>query len=118
LRDRQIHRSAAGIVASFAAREIQHFGISLEGRGIGRRFDDVVALLADVAAYAVERGLGTCMQEAWGAVRVSLKKHFELPEHELVYCGMALGYADESAAVNKLRADREPVDGFATFRGF
>jgi nitroreductase len=74
--------------------------------------------MQSIALAAVERGLGTCMQEAWGAVRVSLKAHFELPEQELVYCGMALGYPDESAPVNQLRADREPVDGFATFRGF
>jgi nitroreductase len=74
--------------------------------------------MQSIALAALERGVSSCMQEAWGAVRVSLKAHFRLPEHDLVYCGMALGYADESAAVNKLRSDREPVDGFATFRGF
>jgi nitroreductase len=74
--------------------------------------------MQSIALAALERGLGTCMQEAWGAVRVSLKQHFQLPEHDLVYCGMALGYADDSAAVNKLRVDRAPVEEFATFRGF
>ena len=74
--------------------------------------------MQSVALAAIERGVSSCMQEAWSAVRVSLKAHFGLPEQDIVYCGMALGYADESAAVNKLRADREPVDGFASFRGF
>ena len=27
----------------------------------------------------------------------------------MVYCGMALGYADETAAVNSLRSERAPV---------
>jgi nitroreductase len=75
-------------------------------------------LMQSIALAATERGLGTCMQEAWAAVRASLKEHFALPAHDLLYCGMALGYADETAPVNRLRADREPVDGFASFRGF
>jgi hypothetical protein len=58
------------------------------------------------------------MQEAWAALRHSLKVHFALDEHEMIYCGMALGYADESAAVNSLRSDRAPVEEFASFRGF
>ncbi|MCY1560393.1 hypothetical protein D9M68_975230 [compost metagenome] len=51
-------------------------------------------------------------------VRESLHRHFELPEHELVYCGMALGHADRSAPVNSLRSDRAPVEEFAQLRGF
>jgi len=74
--------------------------------------------MQSVALAALERGVSSCMQEAWSAVRVSLKAHFGLPEQELVYCGMALGYADESAPVNELRADRASVEEFATFRGF
>jgi len=74
--------------------------------------------MQSIALAAIERGVSSCMQEAWAAVRVSLKAHFALPEHDLLYCGMALGYADESAPVNRLRADRAPVDEFASFRGF
>jgi hypothetical protein len=42
----------------------------------------------------------------------------EMHEHEMIYCGMALGYADDAAAVNSLRSDRAPVEEFAGFRGF
>jgi hypothetical protein len=31
---------------------------------------------------------------------------------------MALGHADETAAINRWRSPREPVDNFATFSGF
>jgi hypothetical protein len=36
----------------------------------------------------------------------------------MVYCGMALGYADPTAKVNTLRSDRASVDEIATFKGF
>jgi len=71
-----------------------------------------------IALAAHARGVGTCMQEAWGRVRATLKAHFALPETEIVYCGMAMGWPDETAPVNKLRTDRIEVDQFATFAGF
>jgi len=74
--------------------------------------------MQSVALAAVERGVGSCMQESWAALRVSLKAHFALADHEMVYCGMALGYADESAAVNSLRSERATVAEFASLRGF
>jgi hypothetical protein len=36
----------------------------------------------------------------------------------MIYSGMALGHADESAPINQWRAPREAVDAFATFEGF
>jgi nitroreductase len=62
--------------------------------------------------------VSSCIQESWATLRSSLKVHFSLHEHELIYCGMALGYADKTAAVNSLRSDRAPVERFACFRGF
>jgi len=74
--------------------------------------------MQSIALAALERGVSSCMQEAWGRVRATLKTHFALGETEMIYCGMALGYADEAAAVNTLRSDRAPVDEFARFEGF
>jgi nitroreductase len=74
--------------------------------------------MQSIALAALERGVSSCMQEAWASLRLSLKSHFALDEHELVYCGMALGYADDTAAVNSLRSDRAPVEEFVSFRGF
>jgi nitroreductase len=74
--------------------------------------------MQSIALAALERGVSSCMQEAWAALRSSLKRHFALEEHELIYCGMALGYADETAAVNSLRSDRAPLEEFASLRGF
>lgn len=71
--------------------------------------------MQSVALVATERGLSSCFQEFWGTLRKTLKTHFALGEHEMIYCGMALGYADESAPVNRLRSERAGVDEFARF---
>ena len=74
--------------------------------------------MQSLALAAVERGLGTCMQEFWALLRDSLHRHFALPENDLVYCGMALGHPDPAAPVNQLRSTRVGVEDFASFRGF
>lgn len=75
-------------------------------------------LMQTIALLAEEEGLATCMQEAWGMVRNSLHGHFSLDDNEVVYCGMALGYENRNAAVNKWRSDRAGLDEVAEFRGF
>lgn len=74
--------------------------------------------MQSVALVALERGVQSCMQEAWARMRKPLHAHFGLDESEMVYCGMALGYADMTKPVNTLRSDRAPVDEFALFKGF
>lgn len=67
---------------------------------------------------AHERGLATCPQEAWAAVHDVVADRIELPAEHILYCGIALGYADPEAPINKLRTEREKVDEFARFHGF
>jgi nitroreductase len=71
-----------------------------------------------ICLAAEERGLGTCMQEAWGMVRKTLHGHFGLPDNEVIYCGMAIGHPDPAAPINSLRSRRAEVDDFTTFVGF
>jgi nitroreductase len=74
--------------------------------------------MQSVALAAIERGVECCFQESWARVRRSLATHFMLPPELMIYCGMALGHADPSVAVNRLRSDRAPLEEFASFRGF
>lgn len=74
--------------------------------------------MQSVALAAIERGVASCMQEYWALGRNSLKAHFRLDEHEMVYCGMALGFADREHTVNQLRSERAPVEQFTTFAGW
>lgn len=74
--------------------------------------------MQSIALAAVERGVQSCMQEAWARMRTPLSAHFGLGDHEMIYCGMALGYGDMTKPVNSLRSDRANVDEFAVFKGF
>ncbi len=74
--------------------------------------------MQSVALAAIEHDVASCMQEYWALGRETLKTHFALEEHEMVYCGMALGYADQDAVVNQLRSERAPVEEFTTFAGW
>ncbi len=74
--------------------------------------------MQSIALAALERGVANCMQECWATLRTPLAAHFGVGETEMIYCGMALGYADEAAPINTLRSARAGVDEIAEFRGF
>ncbi len=63
-------------------------------------------------------GLDTCPQGAWNSYWTVTRRVLSVPEDEYIICGVSLGWADETAIVNTLIADREPIDAFATFHGF
>lgn len=67
---------------------------------------------------AAERGLATCPQEAWALVHRTVGEALGLGEDRLLYCGMALGFADEADPVNQWRTARVPVEDFVRFAGF
>ena len=68
-----------------------------------------------LALAAEEQGLATCMQEAWTARAKTVSAFLGLGEHEQLYCGMALGFADKDAPVNNWRSTRVRVDEFTSF---
>ena len=76
---------------------------------------DVGIFLQSIMLLAREHGLHTCSQEAWAQWHGTVAKHLNPPEDWMLFCGMALGYMDEDAPINKLRTDRAAVDEIATF---
>ena len=76
---------------------------------------DYGMFLQSLMLAAEEEGLATCPQAALAEYPQIVKEELGYPEEALLVCGMALGYADESAAINDYRTDREAVDGFARF---
>jgi len=74
--------------------------------------------MQSIALAAHERGVASCMMESWAMLRETLRAHFALAENDMVYCAMALGYADETAAVNRLRSERADLAELIQFRGF
>ncbi|MGF6773493.1 nitroreductase [Paraburkholderia sp. GAS199] len=68
-----------------------------------------------VMTAARGRGLDTCPQAAFTPFHRLIGTHLGLPPGEQLVCGMSLGFADESALVNTLRTEREPVAQFTRF---
>ncbi len=79
---------------------------------------DYGMFLENVMIAARGQGLDTCPQAAWVHFHRVVLDVLEIPDTEEVVCGMALGYADESAIENTRATEREPVSGFTTFHGF
>lgn len=75
-------------------------------------------LLQSIVLAAHELGIASCMQESWARLRASLAQHFALAETEMIYCAIALGYADPAAPVNTLRSSRAALEEIVDFRGF
>lgn len=89
----------------------------IDRRLIPTQWVDLGIYLQTVMLLAREAGLHSCAQEAWTVWHRSVYEFLELPPNMLVFCGMALGYADETHPVNQLRTGRASLEEFATFRG-
>ncbi len=82
------------------------------------QWSDLGGFIQTVLLLARAFGLHGCAQEAWTHWHKTVPPFLDLPADHILFCGIALGFADETAAVNRWRAPREGVDAFATFRGF
>jgi nitroreductase len=79
------------------------------------QWSDLGMFLQTLMLLATQAGLGTCAQEAWAARPGVVSEFLEPPEELTLFCGMAIGYGDQSAPVNQLRSERAPVEEFVTF---
>jgi nitroreductase len=76
---------------------------------------DYGMFLQNVMVAARARGLDTCPQAAFTQFHRIVASQLDLPPHEMLVCGMALGWADPDKIENTLVTAREPVSGFARF---
>jgi nitroreductase len=76
---------------------------------------DYGMFLQNVMVAARGRGLDTCPQAAWNGFAKIILPHIGATPDELLVCGMALGYADQSALVNTLTTPRVPVEQFTNW---
>ena len=66
-----------------------------------------------IAARA--RGLDTCPQVAFTKFHRVIAEQLDIPDSQMLVCGMSLGHADMSRVENTLVTEREPVERFTTF---
>jgi len=85
-------------------------------RQMGRpQWSDLGMFLQTFMLLAREAGLDTCPQEAWAMKQESVTAFVEAADELMLFCGMAIGYQDESEKVNELKTSRRPVEDWAVF---
>ncbi len=78
-------------------------------------FLDYGMFIQSVMLAAIEEGLATCAQVALAEYPKIVKKVLDYPEKSILVCGMALGYEDTEAKINRYRTPREEVQTFTKF---
>lgn len=87
-------------------------------RRMGRpQWSDLGMYLQTVMLLLRERGLDSCAQECWSVYPKTVAAFLDPPAELMLFCGMAIGYADPDAPVNRLETRRLPLEQFASFRG-
>ncbi|MGI9366186.1 MAG: nitroreductase [Rhizobiaceae bacterium] len=76
---------------------------------------DYGMFLQNIMTAARGRGLDTCPQAAFAPFHKVIKPVLDIPESEVVVCGMAIGHADLSQPENTLVSEREPLSEFTVF---
>lgn len=79
------------------------------------QWSDLGMFLQTFMLLAQEAGLSTCAQEAWAGRSEDVHAFVKADNELMLFCGMAIGYADDSAPVNRLVSDREPPEVWARF---
>lgn len=76
---------------------------------------DIAMMIQNVMIAAKARGIDSCPQAAWNPFHQIVAKVLDIPENEELVCVVALGYADQTQAVNQLHTPRVPAEEFAIF---
>lgn len=79
---------------------------------------DYGMFLGNVMTAARAHGLDTCPQAAFAPHHRTIRATLDIPDNEVVVCGMALGHADPSAPENALVTERAPASEFCRFQGW
>ena len=79
------------------------------------QWSDLGMFLQTFMLLAKEAGLDTCAQEAWSMKHDSVSKFVKAEDSDILFCGMAIGYRDDTALVNSLESERRPLKEWTKF---
>jgi nitroreductase len=83
------------------------------------QWSDVGMWLQTVMLLLREEGLDSCPQESLSSHARLIKEHIGVDDAtQIFFCGMAIGYRDESRPINNFERPRIPLDQQVSFRGF
>lgn len=117
--------TALGIKREDAERKIKSWNLnySFFGAPVGLLFFidrhlekgswiDTGMFIQNVMLAALKFNLATCPQASIAEYPDLARKILNVPDTRLLVCGMALGFPDKTAAVNRYRTNREEVKNF------
>ena len=88
-------------------------------RGLGPgQWADLGGYVSSLAVLARGYGLDTCPQIIWIYLHKLVSEFLNFPAEQMLYCGMGIGYRDESWPANQIRSHRADLNEFCTFVGF
>jgi len=79
------------------------------------QWSDLGMYLQTVMLLLRELGLDSCAQEAWSTYNETVSRFVRAAPEHMLFCGMAIGYADPTAPVNSLVSERAVLEEFAVF---
>jgi nitroreductase len=82
------------------------------------QWSDVGMWLQTIMLLLREEGLDTCPQEYMGTFGRTIKAHLGLGDDVMLFCGLAIGWRDETDPVNSFQRERVPLDDQVRFLGF
>ena len=71
---------------------------------------DMGIFLQTFMLLLVERGIASCPQGALAAYPGSVRLIAQVPDGNAILCGLSFGYPDETARINEVRMEREPLE--------
>jgi nitroreductase len=115
-----IERGDKGKMKAQQRRNFEFFGaptgliFTIDRRLAQGSWVDHGMFLQNIITAARIRGIESCAQASWMEYPGVVARELKIPSHEIVVCGMALGYADRFAVENSLQTEREPLSAFVT----
>ncbi|MDJ0928264.1 MAG: nitroreductase [Gammaproteobacteria bacterium] len=81
------------------------------------QWSDLGMFIQTLMLLAREEGLHTCAQESWSFWPKTVGDFLGIPDELMLFCGLAIGYADESQPINQWRTERAPLNEFVEWHG-
>ena len=106
---------------AYRARNYNFFGapaglvFTIERRLEKGSWLDYGMFLQTIMLAARGRGLHTCPEASIASYPAIVRRELKISDHNIVICGMAMGYADPGDIVNTFQPPRIPLDEYATF---
>ena len=79
---------------------------------------DMGIWLQTVMLLLREAGLDSCPQEAWAVYGQTIREQLAIGDDQILYTGLAIGWRDAEAPLNRFPVDRAPIDEVIRWHGF